>query len=61
MATKMAGRARTAKKPTPAARKTAPAPKKAARAVKKPAPKVQRTMMIKKTIVPFSPTATRLT
>ncbi len=52
MATKMAGRARTAKKPTPAVRKTAPAPKKAARAVKKPAPKVQQPAMIRKTIDP---------
>jgi reactive intermediate/imine deaminase len=41
MATKKAGRVRTAKKPTPLMRKAAPAPKKAARAVKKPASRAQ--------------------
>jgi reactive intermediate/imine deaminase len=50
MATKMAGRTRTTKKPAPAARKAAPAPKKAARVVKKPAPKAPA--MLRKTIDP---------
>jgi reactive intermediate/imine deaminase len=52
MATKTAGRARTAKKPTPAAKRTAPAPKKAARVVKKPAPTARQTTMTRKTIDP---------
>ena len=50
MATTTAGRARTVKKPAPAAKKRAPAPKKAARAVKRPAPKAPA--LVRKTIDP---------